>query len=77
MKWVVIWSISTWISTPCTDSGFDKFGRIKWFHCGVAHGYYEETEKSKIFSNEKEAKKFFDEAEKEGLKPKILAATER
>ena len=61
--WVVTWKIGTWVSEPCPDFKPDKFGRWPATMCAVAHGRIEQSEMSRRFDDEQEAKAFAKEAE--------------
>ena len=63
MIYLVIWTVSVWVSTSCPDFKPDPYtGEYPSMHCLVNHGKVVERDMVKQFSTLKEAQDFISSA---------------
>ena len=66
MKYLVIWIVSTWVSTPCPDFKPNPYtGEYPQSMCLVNHGKYESKEMERFFDTKDEAEKFIANSPKD------------
>jgi len=66
MKYLVIWVVVNWVSTPCPDWKPNPYtGRYPNTMCLVNHGRYEDTPMKSLFETREDAEAFIESAPEE------------